>query len=103
MAAGRKLNPSLDQDLSRTFAPLTKVEGKAFSPAEECKRILELDGGTTGAKGVVKHEKRESNRTVRNYHYWVRGADEILSSLKYESPDKLAKENDGVMSMYYHI
>ena len=101
MAAGRKLNPSLDQDLSRTFAPLTKAEGKAFSPAEECKRILELDGGSTGAKSVVKYEKRESNRTVSNYHYWVRGPDETLSSLKYESPDKFTKEKDGVMSMYH--
>ena len=102
VAAGRKYHPSLDPDLSRTFAPLTKVEGKAFSPAEECKRFLELDAGTTtGAKSVVKHEKQESNRKVRNYHYWVRGADETLSSLKYESPDKFTKEKYGVMSMYH--
>ena len=39
------------------FAPLTKVEGKVFSPAVECKRILELDGDTTGVKNVVKYEK----------------------------------------------
>ena len=73
------------------IAPLIKVEGKAFSPAEECKRILELGaGGITGAKSVVKHEKRVQNRKVRNYHFWVlRGPDETtLSSLKYESPDK---------------
>ena len=65
------MNPSLDPDLSRTFAPLTKNEGKAFSPAEECKRILELDGGgTTGAKSEVKYEKRESNLEVRVHPYW---------------------------------
>ena len=101
VAAGRKLNPSFDPDMSRTFAPLTKVEGKAFRPAEECKTILELDGGTTGAKSVMKYQKRESNRKVRNYHCWVRGADETLSSLKYESQDKFMKGNDGFMSMYH--
>ena len=53
-------------DNSRKTASLTKIEGKAFSPAEECKRILELDGGITGAKSVVKYEKRESNRKPRN-------------------------------------
>ena len=87
VAAGRKLNQSLCPDLSGIFPPLRKGEGKAFSPAEECKRILELKEGNTGAKSGVKHEKRESNRKLRNYHYWVRGADETLFLLKYESLD----------------
>ena len=69
IAAGRILNPSSDAvDNSRKFAALTKIEG----PAEECKRILELDGGITGAKSVVKYEKRESNRKLRKNCYWVR-------------------------------
>ena len=74
------MNLSLDcnPDEYRKLVTLTKVEGKAFSPAEECKRILELDGGSTGAKNVVKHEKRESNRRVRSNYYWVRGEDEKL-------------------------
>ena len=67
---------------SRKLAAVTKVEGRAFSPAEECTKILELDGSSTGTKGVVKHEKREANRKVRNKYYWVRGEDEKLSSLK---------------------
>ena len=101
IAAERKLNTSSDVvENSRKFASLTKVEGKAFSPAEEYKRILEVDGGITGAKCVVKYEKRVSNRKLRNNYNQVRVDDEKLSSLKYESPDKFTKENDGVMSMY---
>ena len=54
-----------------------------------------------GVKSIVKHEKREANRSVRKYHYWVRSPKENLSALKYDSPEKFADENDGVLNMYH--
>ena len=87
--------------LSRKFGSCVKVEGKAFSAAKECKRLMEMEGGKFGATSVVKSEKRESNRKIREHHYWVRGPDENLSALKYESPQKFTQQNDGVMAMYH--
>ena len=56
-------------DSVRKFAAHSMVDGIGFSTAAECKeRILKLDG-TEGAKSIVKSEKREKTRKVRQYHY----------------------------------
>ena len=44
------------------------VDGIGFSAAAECKRMLSLDG-TEGVKiNLLKSEKREKYRKVRQYH-----------------------------------
>ena len=58
-------------DLVRKFAAHSMVDGTGFSAAAECRRLLQLDQ-TEGAKSVVKSEKREKTRKVRQYVYWVR-------------------------------
>ena len=52
------------------FASHSMVDGEGFSAAAECKRMLEIDG-TEGVKSVIKSEKRETNRKIKQYHYWV--------------------------------
>lgn len=104
LAAGRKGKPTDDQNLqrdSKKFSVFSMINDKAMSPADECKRILELDGSSLGVKSIVKHQKRETNRKIRKYHYWVRSPEEKLSALKYDSPEKFTDEKDGVLNMYH--
>ena len=82
------------------MAPHTMIDGVPFSAAVECKKMMEIDG-TEGAKSVVKSEKRESNRKVRKYHYWVRPATEELSGLKYTPPKAFSDEGKGIMAMHH--
>ena len=52
------------------FASHSMVDGEAFSAAAECKRMLEIEGNE-GVKSVIKSEKRQANRKIKQYHYWV--------------------------------
>ena len=104
VAAGRTAKSLDDLDLqrdSKKFSVFSMINDKELSPSEECKRILELEGSSVGVQSIVKHEKREANRSVRKYHYWVRSPKENLSALKYDSPEKFTDENDGVLNMYH--
>ena len=63
IAAGRKLEPHGEELLTasnRKFGSCVKVEGKAFSCAAECKRLMELEDGNFGAKSIIKSEKLQS-------------------------------------------
>ena len=87
IAAGRSFKSDGENgSQSRKFGSSVKVDGKAFSASAECKRLMELEDEKYGAKNIVKSEKRESNRMIKEHHYWVRGSEEKLSALKYESP-----------------
>ena len=85
IAAGMKLESSkeLMSGSDRKFEACVSVDGKPFSTAVECKRLMEKDEGAKGAHSNVKSEKRESNRKIRNQHFHVRGPDEKLSGLKF--------------------
>lgn len=57
------------------------IGGKQYSAAEDCKRVLELEGGE-GVKSVVKRQKRELNRGVDNRYWHVRPVTETLEPMK---------------------
>ena len=59
-------------------------DGVGVSPANKCKRLLELDGNE-GKKSMGKYRKRESNRGITKMHYWVRDPSEKLSGVKCKS------------------
>ena len=84
-AAGRKVNPKHPSDLdpdeasnkvTRKLAGTVKTEEKAFDTAEECRRILMLQGGEKGEDKVmqdkVKWEPRNRKREVKRKVFWVR-------------------------------
>lgn len=73
----------VDDPKVKKFAAHTMVQGKAVSPAEECKRMIEWDG-TEGKESVRKYQKSEQHRAIEKMHYWVRNpSDEILSHSGY--------------------
>ena len=45
------------------------IDEGTFSASEDCKRILEMEGGE-GVKSVVKREKRELNRGINQRHWY---------------------------------
>ena len=95
-AAGRKVNPkhpsNLDPDeasnkVTWQLAGTVKTEEKAFDTAEECRRILLLQGGEKGEDKVlmqdqVKWEPRNRKRKVKRKVFWVRKQDEQLNGTK---------------------
>jgi hypothetical protein len=54
---------------------------ETYSASEDCKRILEMEGGE-GVKSVVKREKRELNRGINQRHWHVRKVSDKLNELK---------------------
>ena len=109
-AAGRKVNPKHPSDLDaeeepsnkvvRHMAGTVKTEGKAFDTAEECRRILMLQGGEKGEEkdedndmeDKVKWEPQNRNRKVKKNVHWVRKQDEQLNGSKFEYPDNFTEE-----------
>ena len=79
----KNADQSNDDSVNR-FASHSMVDGKAFSAAKECKRMLEIEGNQ-GVQSVIKSEKREANRKIKQYHYWVSDPKEQLPSLKYQA------------------
>ena len=110
-AAGRKVNPKHPSDVEPAkgsglkLSATVKTEGKAFDTAEECRRILKLQGGENGEDFVqhdqVTWEPRDSKRKIRRRVFWVRKQDEQLNGLKYDPPKKFTDEGDGIMLMYH--
>ena len=62
--------------------------------------MLEIEG-TEGVKSVIKSEKREANRKIKEYHYWVSDSKEKLPKLKYQAPSRFTDEGDGFMNLYH--
>ena len=87
------------------LAGTVKKEKKAFDTAEECRRILMLQGVEKGEDKVmqdqVKWEPRNREKKVKRKVFWVRKQDEQLNGSKFESPDNFTEEGDGVRSMYH--
>ena len=75
------------------------IDGKLNSPAQECKRWLELEG-THGAKSNRKGKKRETGRAIQQMHYIVRDPEEKLYGLKCNPPSLPRGLNS---SDLYHI
>ena len=61
------------------------IDGVLNSPAQECKRWLDLEGNE-GSKSNKKNNKRERGRAIQQMHYIVRQPEEKLYGLKYNSP-----------------
>ena len=57
------------------------VGEETYSASEDCKRILEMEGGE-GEKSVVKREKRELDRGINQRHWHVREVSDKLNELK---------------------
>ena len=74
--------------------------GKAYSAAEDCKRILEMEGGG-GVRAGVKREKRELNRGINERHWHVRKLSEKLNELKCATI-KIPDPNLSFKDMYHH-
>ena len=89
-----------NDDSVNRFASHSMVDGKAFSAAKECKRMLEIEGNQ-GVKSVIKSEKREGTRKIKEYHYWVSDPKEKLPGLKYQAPSRFTDEADGFMNLYH--
>ena len=54
---------------------------KRYSPAEDCKRLLEQEG-SQGVKSIIKHEKREVNRKINARSWHVRPIHAKLNGMK---------------------
>ena len=79
------------------------VDGKhmKYSAAEDCKRVLEQDGGE-GVKSVVKREKREKDRGINKRYWHLRAMEEKLSDARCHTiqiPEKGVNFSD--MHHYY--
>ena len=74
-----------DKHSSLKAHTFTAVSGQErHSPAEDCKRILEMDG-SGGVKSEVKREKWERERGINKRHWHVRKLDEEFVSIKCDS------------------
>ena len=71
-----------------------------YSAAADCKRLLEIDGGE-GMKSVVKSEKRERERGIKNRYWHLREEFEKLSEIRC-STIKIEEEGVSFKDMYHY-
>ena len=76
------------------------IASKRYSPAEDCKRILEQEA-VSSVKSTVKHEKREDNRKINTRSWHVRPIDETLNGMKC-STIKIADPSVTFSDMYHY-
>ena len=82
---------------AKQFAAHVVEDGKAISPAAQCKRIMESEASV---RSLVKREKREAGKKIKKHVCWVRKNDEQLSAMKFQPPKSFTKHKEGIMSMY---
>ena len=74
-----------DENVQLKAHTSTKIEGEEkVSPAEDCKRILEM-AGSEGVKSEVKREKRERERAINKRFWHVRGTEVELDGIKCDA------------------
>ena len=75
-------DPTSNSSTSLKAHTFTNISNqKRYSPAEDCKRVLEAEG-SEGVKSVVKREKREKERGINKRYWHVREVDDDLVGIK---------------------
>ena len=72
------------------------------SPAQECKRWLDLEENQ-GAKSNRKGNQRERGRAIQQRHYIVRQPEEKLYGLKSNSPSLIEGLNSTDLYHYFML
>jgi hypothetical protein len=78
------------------------VNGAAKSFATECQRVCSLDSRMSGAKGDVKHSKREANSKIKIRNHHVQDPEQVkFTGVKMELKGLSTKKgitHDGIMT-----
>jgi hypothetical protein len=95
---------SIDNDEKRFAAHSVNEEGKEFSLAEECARLLRI-GRQEGVKSQGKSKKREDAREIEHREWLVWLKEDRVSELKYRTVGftKEAKQSGGMANRRYHV
>jgi hypothetical protein len=95
---------SIDTDGKRFAAHSVTEEGKEFSLAEECARLLRI-GRQEGIKSEGKSKKRENARGIEHQEWLVWLKENKVSELKYSTVgfSKEAKQSGGTANKRYHV
>jgi hypothetical protein len=91
-------------DSAHRMVAHSMVEGASKSLAEECARLCSDEVRTSGVKGSVKREKRETNSKLKLRKYHVRQAETVkFRDLKMEVtglPKKTKQSHNGLLAHY---
>jgi hypothetical protein len=95
---------SINNDEKRFAAHSVNEEGKEFSLAEECARLLRI-GRQEGVKSQGKSKKREDAREIEHREWLVWLKEDKVSELKYCTVGfmKEAKLAGSTSSKKYHV
>jgi hypothetical protein len=95
---------SIDNDEKRFAAHSVNEEGKEFSLAEECARLLRI-GRQEGMLSQGKSKKREDARVIEHREWLVWLKEDKVSELKYRTVGftKEAKQSGGTANRRYHV